>query len=166
MTLYFEAFPHLLSHWERWRSSAVADEVVYLAGLLEFPEERLDAPPRPVELRYRPGRPLEVVREKNDLLHLAAYLDERRHPAQHSAAGRTNSSDSTCLAWRFRFPLRGRCSRLTTLKSMLAPWVECPPLDPVGLGGVLDEFARNERCYLTQVWCILSALLLRVVVFA
>ena len=88
MTLYFEAFPHLLSHWERWRSSAVADEVVYLAGLLEFPEERLDAPPRPVELRYRPGRPLEVVREKNDLLHLAAYLDERRHPAQHSAVRR------------------------------------------------------------------------------
>ena len=79
-----EACPHLPLHGVL----AVADEVVYLAGLLEFPEERLDAPPRPVELRYRPGRPPEVVREKNDLLHLAAYLDERRHPAQRSAVRR------------------------------------------------------------------------------
>ena len=40
-------------------------------------------------------------------------------------------------------------------REQMAPWVECAPLDPVGLGGVLDEFARNERCYLTQdgVYC-------------
>ena len=49
------------------RVLAVADEVVDLAGLLQLPEERLDAPPGPVQLGYRLGGELEVVREERDL---------------------------------------------------------------------------------------------------
>ena len=46
------------------RVLAVADEVVDLAGLLQLPEERLDVPPRPVQLGYRPRRQAEAVREE------------------------------------------------------------------------------------------------------
>lgn len=70
------------------RVLAVADEVVDLARLLELLEERLDPPPRPVELRYRPGGSFHVVRGKHDSLHLAADLHERRYPAQRSAVRR------------------------------------------------------------------------------
>ncbi len=64
------------------RVLVVADEVADLAGLLEFLEEQLDGPPRPVQFRDGARAPVEVVRQESHLLHLAVHLDVRGHAAQ------------------------------------------------------------------------------------
>ena len=49
---------------------AVADEVMDLAGLLEFLEESFDAPPVAIDFRHGSRGPLQIVRQKHHLLHL------------------------------------------------------------------------------------------------
>lgn len=61
---------------------AVADEVVDLTGLLQFLEERLDAPAVPVDLRNRPCGPPGVVRQEQHFLHLSLDLDDGRDAAE------------------------------------------------------------------------------------
>ena len=67
---------------------AVADEVVYLAGLLEFLEEGLDLPAGLVEFRDGPRRPREVVREEDHPPHVPVDLDEGRDAAEATAVRR------------------------------------------------------------------------------
>ena len=75
-----ESRPHLPPHGVL----AVADEVMYLTGLLELLEERLDAPAITVDLGHRARGPREVVGQEHHLLHLSLDLDDGRDAAQRA----------------------------------------------------------------------------------
>ena len=63
---------------------AVADEVVDLAGLLEFFEERFDVPTVAIYFSHGSRGPLQVVRQKHHLLHLPLYFHDGGDAAKRS----------------------------------------------------------------------------------
>ena len=90
---------------------AVADEVVYLARLLELLEERLDPPPVAVYLGDRARGPLEVVRQEHHHLHLPLDLDDRRDSAERARVFRGSRllrGDDDLVGEDLRLPLARR----------------------------------------------------------
>ena len=109
------------------RVLVVADEVADLAGLLELLEERLDPPPRPVQLRDRPSAPLHVVREEGHLEHLAVVLHLRCDAAE----------DAAVAGVRLRRPRHGRLHDLVLQDAH-------PRLGPLPGLGLLDRTRRDD----------------------
>ena len=66
------------------RLLVIADEVPELERLLEFLEEGLDGPARPVQFRDCARTPFEVVGDEGHLLVLAVHLDDGRDKAERA----------------------------------------------------------------------------------
>lgn len=93
---------------------AVADEVVDLMGLLQFPEKRLDAPAVMVDLRNHPGGPPGGVRQEHHLLHLSPDFDDGRDAAERPLAfrgGRLLGGHDGLVPKNLRLPFGSRGCR-------------------------------------------------------